>query len=246
MTSLIIVYLFLITVQRAVSVLFADFPYTSILAQQIFGVFMPVLIYFEYIKKEKCVEKNDLKIKPFHISIVLFSGFFMQFFGSFINYPVVILLSKLNIKAPKMTPVPDDFKIIYYIFLICILPALTEEIFFRKFTFNKLFKFGKIKALVITSLLFGIMHFNIYSIIPLIVAGFIMTYTVYKGFPLIYTILFHFSLNFSGVILDVISENETVNTLIYNHFALFGIISGIFVIAFCFFIKEGFERWAKK
>lgn len=242
MTSLIIVYLFLITVQRAVSVLFTDFPYTSILAQQIFGIIMPVLIYFEYIKKEKCIDKPDLEIKSFHIPIVFFSGFFMQFFGSFINYPVIILLSNLNIPSPKMTPVPDDFKIIYYIFLICILPAFSEEVLFRKFTFNKLFKFGKTKALVITSLVFGIIHFNLYSIIPLTVAGFIMTYTVYKGFPLIYTILFHFSLNFSGVILDIISESETVNTLIYNHFALFGIISGIIVIAFCFFIKEGFKK----
>ena len=141
MASLIIVYLFLITIQRAVAVLFADFPYTSVLAQQIFGVFMPVLIYYEYIKKEKCIEKTDLKIKKFHIPIVFISGFFMQFFGSFINYPVIILLSKLNFKAPKMMSVPDDFKIIYYIFLICVLPAIAEEILFRKFTFNKLFRF---------------------------------------------------------------------------------------------------------
>ena len=34
-----------------------------------------------------------------------------------INYPVIILLSKLNVQSPKMTPVPEDFKIIYYIFL---------------------------------------------------------------------------------------------------------------------------------
>ena len=242
MASLIIVYLFLIAIQRAVAVLFADFPYTSILAQQIFGIFMPVLIYFEYIKKEKSIEKRDLKINPFHIPLIFFSGFFMQFFGSFINYPIIILLSNLNIPSPKMASVPNDFKIFYYIFLICILPAISEELLFRKLTFNKLLKFGKLKALVITSLIFGIIHFNLYSVIPLTVAGFIMTYMVYKGFPLIYTILFHFSLNFSGVILDIISENENINMMIYNHFALFGIVSGIIVMAFCLFIKEGFKK----
>lgn len=242
MTSLITVYFFLIIIQRAVSVIFADFPYTSILAQQIFGIFMPVLIYFEFIKKEKCIEKKDLIIKPLHIPIVLVAGFCMQFFGSFINYPVIVLLSKLNVTAPKMADVPDGFKIVYYIILICILPALFEEILFRKFTFKKLSQFGKRKALVLTSVIFGIMHFNPYSVIPLIVAGFFMTYTVYKGFPLIYTILFHFSLNFSGVILDVISKNESVNTLIYNHFALFGIVFGIFTGLFWLFIKkEGFS-----
>jgi len=242
MTSLITVYLALIVIQRAVSVLFADFPYTSILAQQIFGIFMPVLIYFEFIKREKYIEKKDLIIKPLHIPIIFASGFCMQFFGSFINYPVILLLQKLEIEAPKMAEVPEDFKLIYYIFLICVLPAFSEEILFRKFTFLKLSQFGRLKALFLTSVIFGIMHFNLYSVIPLIIAGFIMTFTVYKGFPLIYAVIFHFSMNFSGVILDVITKNENINTLIYNHYALFGIISGIFVIMFALFIKEGFKN----
>jgi len=42
--------------------------------------------------------------------------------------------------------------------------------------------------------------------------------------------------------LSAITKNENINTLIYNHYALFGIISGIFVIMFALFIKEGFKN----
>ena len=238
MASLIIIYFTLIAIQRAVSFLFADFPYLSILAQQVFAVFMPVCIYYEFIKKERYIKKDDLKINFSHIPTVFLSGFCMQFFGSFINYPIIVMLDKLNVKAPKMEAVPEGTKIILYIFLICILPAVFEEVLFRKFTFSILKDCGKVKALIVTAVVFGIVHFNLYSLLPLTLAGLMLSFIIYKGFSLIYAILFHFSLNFSGVILDLLTRNDKVNEIINNHFLLFGLIAGFFIFAFTLYISK--------
>lgn len=238
MTSLIFIYFSLIVIQRAVSFLFADFPYISIFVQQIFGVFAPVFIYFEFIKKERYIEKSDIKIKIYDVPILFFAGFCMQFFGSFINYPVILLLDKLSVTAPKMESVPEDSRIFIYIFLICVLPAIFEEVLFRKLTFSVLSKYGKIKALTASAVIFGLIHFNIYSVVPLTLAGFILTFIIFKGYPLIYTMLFHFLMNFSGIIFDFITRSDKASAIINNYFLLFGLISGFLIFAFICYIKN--------
>lgn len=237
MTALIIIYLTLFIIQRAISAVFADYSYTSILFQQVFGVFLPVLIYYT-INSESYIEKSELRIKLNDIPIMFFGGFFMQFLGSFINYPVVYLLEKLQIPTTTSASIPQGSKIFLYIFLICCIPAVFEEVLFRKFTYNILKKYGKNTALFLTALIFGIVHFNLWSILSLIVAGLMLSYLVYNGYPLIYPILFHFSLNLSGIILDFIIKNEKWAEILNNYFPLFGFVSGIFIIIFTFYISK--------
>lgn len=242
MLSLAAMCIFLIIIQKAISVIFSDFPYASIFLQQIFGIFLPAYVLYEISDKKRYIEKKDFRLKKQDIPILLFAGFFMQLFGAFLNYPIILLLSELNIKAPNSTAIPDGSAIFLYIILICVIPAFTEEIFFRKIAFSKLLKYGKTKALIITSLLFGIIHFNPYSLIPLTIAGFLLTYTVSRGFSVIYAVILHFSLNFSGIILDFITKNEKASEIINNHFLLFGFFSGFLIFAFVIYIKKRSEE----
>ena len=238
MFEIAVIYFILITFQRITHSFFYDFPNISILMQQILGVFLPVFINYKFIKKEKYIEKKDFEIKIKDIPILFSAGFCMQVFGSFINYPVILYLSKMGITPPAMEPVPKDEKIFIYIILICILPALFEEVLFRKLTFSVLSDYGRKKALFLTALFFAVIHFNPFSFVPLFLAGITMTYTVYKGYPLIYAILFHFSLNFSGIILDFLTKNETMRLFINNYFVFFGVLSMIFTAMFYIYISR--------
>lgn len=236
MLSFIIIYAALFTVQRAVSRIFPDYPNTSILLQQIFGVFLPVFIYF-IIHNKKYISKRDLKANGTVMLFSLAAGFCQQLISTLINYPAVILLSRFGIKPPNMPETPEGIQLLAYIFLICCLPAVTEEVLFRKYTFSVFEKTGRKTAAVITAIIFGTVHCNLFSIVPLTVTGLILSYIIYKGFPLICTILFHFSFNMAGTILEILTKYENINTALNNYFWHINFIAATAVILFLIYIR---------
>lgn len=242
MTALFILYILLFVMLKVMSFLFADFPYLSIFMQQLTGIFLPLFIYTVFIKKESYLSKSDFKIKAIHIPLIFIAGFCMQLFFSFINMPVIIYLENLGIPAPSMPPVPNNGRIFLHIFTVCCLPAFAEEIFFRKYTYDVLNKIGNINALIGTALIFAISHLNLYSILPLILTGLTLSYLRYKGASLIYAVTLHFSLNFSGILLDFLTRNEFISSILYNHFAIINILSGALTIGFFVFINSFFKE----
>lgn len=238
MMSLTVIFLLLIAIQKAISFLFGDFPYISVLLQQILGIFIPPFVYSEVIQKQDYIEVKDFKIKPYDIFPLLFAGFFMQVFGSYISYPISLLLAHFNLKAPAASAISEIQNPVAYIFLVCIVSAFTEEMLFRKFSFQKISRYGKKRAVALTAIIFGLIHFNLYSLVPLILAGLAMGFLSYEGFPVVYSMIFHFSLNFSGFLLDFITKSEKANEIINNYFFLIGILSGFFVFSFLLYIKK--------
>lgn len=74
-----------------------------------------------------------------------------------------------------------------------IIPAVVEETLYRGFALNALTKFmNHKKAIIITSLIFGIMHFNPIHLIPLIVFGIFLGYLAYFSKNIIIPMLIHF------------------------------------------------------
>lgn len=238
MMSLTVIFLLLIAIQKAISFIFGDFPYISVVLQQLLGIFIPPFVYCKIIKKQAYVESKDFKIKSYDIFPLLFAGFFMQVFGSFVSYPVSLLLANFNLKTATPSAISEIKGPVLYIFLVCFIPAFTEELLFRKLAFQKISEYGKKCAVALTAILFGLIHFNPYSLVPLILAGLAMGYVCYEGFPVIYTMIFHFSLNFSGLLLDFITKSEKANEIINNYFLLIGILSGFFVFSFLLYIKK--------
>jgi CAAX protease family protein len=93
------------------------------------------------------------------------------------------------------------FEYIIVIFTVSVTPAICEEFFFRGFV-QKSFEFKQkpFAAILLTSFFFGLYHFNPYGLLPLIVLGMYLGYSVYKSNSIVVPIILHFINNFIAII----------------------------------------------
>jgi len=100
------------------------------------------------------------------------------------------------------------FEFILVFFTISILPAITEEMYFRGVLMRTLLdmKIGFVHAIVISSFLFALIHFEFYYLLPIFFMGVILGYIYYRTKNLWLSILAHFFNN--GFILILSGTNK--------------------------------------
>ncbi|TCT12269.1 hypothetical protein EDC18_11241 [Natranaerovirga pectinivora] len=175
-----------------------DDIYYRILIPQLGFLLLPILIFLIINNKNL---KALLRIKPITlyeiISIIGFSLFILPV-GWFIN-----LLSQLfatnHIEGTlvNLTEIPFFIAIL----LIAVLPSITEEILCRGILYNSYRKFGILKATLLSSLIFGMIHMNINQFLYAIVLGFIFVLLVEVTDSIFSSILAHFVINTIPVLL---------------------------------------------
>ncbi len=95
------------------------------------------------------------------------------------------------------------------IIAVSIIPAVCEETMFRGFIQRSFeLKYKPFLAAFITSIFFGVYHFNPYAIIGLIALGLYFGYAAYKSNSILVPVVLHFINNFSAVILYMIFGDE--------------------------------------
>ena len=99
------------------------------------------------------------------------------------------------------------------IFIIVIAPVI-EEILFRGVVLKPLEKYGKLLAIVISSLLFAIYHGNIIQGIYAFICGLLLGF-VASEYSLKYSVILHIFNN----LISTIIENKPFTELYKNHFA---------------------------
>lgn len=114
----------------------------------------------------------------------------------------------------------------YSIFTVCIIPALSEEIFFRSVLLSCFSSFGKIKASLLVSFIFAVMHTNAYSFLSLFCIGMLLSFLAFSSRSLLSCITFHIFYNLAWLVIP---------TGIFQY-EIFLIFSAIFIIALCIFI----------
>ena len=145
---------------------------------------VPILYYFIKTNKEKKYFKVNKKL-----NITDIVTYFALIYG--INFFLNLISSAINIEGQKFIvqrPIYTDI-----IYAICIAPVL-EEIVFRGVLMTYLKKYGIQTAIIVSSLFFGISHYNIYMIIPAFFIGIVLAYVSYK-YSIKYSILLHILLN---------------------------------------------------
>lgn len=145
---------------------------------------VPILYYFIKTNKEKKYFKVNKKL-----NITDIVTYFALIYG--INFFLNLISSAINIEGQKFIvqrPIYTDI-----IYAICIAPIL-EEIVFRGVLMTYLKKYGIQTAIIVSSLFFGISHYNIYMIIPAFFIGIVLAYVSCK-YSIKYSILLHILLN---------------------------------------------------
>ncbi len=183
---------------------------------------VPILYYFIKTNKEKKYFKVNKKL-----NITDIVTYFALSYG--INIFLNLISSAINIEGQKFIvqrPIYTDI-----IYAICIAPVL-EEIVFRGVLMTYLKKYGIQTAIIVSSLFFGISHYNIYMIIPAFFIGIVLAYVSYK-YSIKYSILLHILLNIVANMSKIVFVLKGPKEI----FPLLGIIFiSLFVLCLIFFI----------
>lgn len=105
---------------------------------------------------------------------------------------------------------------ILIVFVVAIVPALSEEALFRGFIQRSFeLKMKPFYAALITAIFFGVNHFNPYGLIPLIILGLYFGFAAYMSDSIIIPVILHFLNNFTAVILYfVFGDDELISSTI--------------------------------
>ena len=193
---------------------------------------VPILYYFIKTNKEKKYFKVNKKL-----NITDIVTYFALIYG--INFFLNLISSAINIEGQKFIvqrPIYTDI-----IYAICIAPVL-EEIVFRGVLMTFLKKYGIKTAIIISSLFFGISHYNIYMVIPAFFIGIVLACVTYK-YSLKYSVLLHVLMNIVANMPKIIFVLRGQKDMI----SIFGTISMLlFVLCLIFFIiglkRKNYEK----
>ncbi len=152
-----------------------------------------ILFYFFWKPKSEILSFRSEKL-----SIPVIALLFLIIIGSeFLNRPFVDMMRLVD-NAPLFF-VNEGYSILHvYSTITALLVApIFEELFFRKFLFQKmLLKNGFLTSIIVSSFLFSIIHWETpLNLIPAFIMGLILAVIFYKTGNIIYSILLHFLYN---------------------------------------------------
>lgn len=144
------------------------------------------------------------------------------------------------------------FEASFVIFVVAIIPALCEEILFRGLV-QKSFeqKFKPYFSIFITSLFFGLYHFNPYGLVALVALGFYFGFAAYKSDSIFIPMILHFINNFLAVIAFlVLGSDELMGTNIKHDSSVLPqifvfLITLVLFTGFIFFVSKSYAKFSK-
>lgn len=199
----------------------------------ILSFLIPIMILKGYIdmpKTKKYVKKSSSK-KGQIVSYTLMGIAAMYVIG----FIVELILEKIKVNPTMIENALyfDNSYLGYILFFIeiAILPAIFEELLFRKVMINGAKKYGTVFSIIFTAVMFGLIHMNIPQAINAVFIGIVFAYVVIKTGSIIPSMILHFVNNGTQALL-MINENNVVmtNIISYVYVALAIIGALIFVL----------------
>lgn len=161
------------------------------------------------------IKKYKIKYKKINIKSIIPYIYFCLSFTIFYNLIILYLNKTTN---------SSDINIIILFISSGIVGPILEELVFRKLIIDKLIKFNSInKTIIISSLIFSLLHLNIIRIIYTFIIGIIYGYVYISNKNMLYSIIIHSISNI--VVLFIYSYN--IYVLI---FSLLCLIFSIYLI----------------
>lgn len=222
--------------KRLWSVLDAGTPhdFVYIIIAQIFAVGLPCLMMGLIEKADFKREFSFKKIKLKQILFCVLMGVSLQPVAMMANIPLQRLVVMLKGELPPLAAAApqNGWQFVTSLVVICVVPAVFEELLVRGMLLNSVKKYGILKALVVTTVVFALLHNDVSSFVGLVVLGLaggfavLMTGSVFAG------ILVHLAFNATGVLLDFfMNVYSQINSAGFvSLFASMGIVAGIFAV----------------
>lgn len=160
----------------------------------------------------------------------------------------------------SLIPMPESIKKAFmdfgsqtgiFAFLMMVVAApILEELIFRGIILDGLLKkYSPTKSILISSLLFGLVHLNPWQFVTGLVIGIFLGWVYHKTRSLSFSIIIHAAANLSGFIMRqfVDMESSMDDTLVESYGGMtnliLAIVGSVFVMAMCiYYLRKEFER----
>lgn len=198
-----------------------------------------IVIIFSIKSKTNILQiSNVKKCNPlyFIVALCIAGGMFLGL--GFVNGSIVSFLKSLGLKIPdsSISSVDSVLEYVLFSFFICVLPAITEEAFFRGLIFNGLKGLKTGLIIVYSSLLFALYHLSVAQLVYQFIYGCLLAFLTYKAKSSLPSMLAHFINNF--VIVNILFFNISEEILNSVFIILIGVALLIVAVLFLFFYKR--------
>ncbi|SMP41241.1 type II CAAX endopeptidase family protein [Anoxynatronum buryatiense] len=146
--------------------------YTGLIITQLAVVLLPPFLYLELrrMNVRQILRLNPISLRQGVLAALI--TIFMYPAAVTANLLMLNLLSRIgNLEIPQLPAASSPFEYLRLILIVSLLAGVCEEVFFRGFIMRGYESLGQGKAVVITALLFGIFHYNIYNLLGAIMLG---------------------------------------------------------------------------
>ena len=213
----------------------------SFLVEAVF--FFAVLITSAY-RKVEFVKATKMNTKPDVLSVLLAIAisFICLFCFTGLTNTFVSVLYKFGYSSDASFTVPNAFVYVVYIFLICICPAFFEDLLFRGCILSGLRSIGDKKAIVLSALIFMLMHGGPDQTIHQFIIGIVLGVAFVASGSIWIPVIIHFVNNFVALTGAFLTRNMPageVEILTWGQiflqfaYAVITAIVGIYLVYFC-------------
>lgn len=209
-----------------------------------FSFTFPIVIFKKMSKKSGYYPLPASPVLPRDTGKICIAGISIIFCASILNSIIMSLICSFLGITPDMSLFETEINGIHSFVLLfistAIIPALVEEFLFRGVILKNLLPYGKTVAIVISALLFSLMHTNFFQFFYTFIAGLVLGYVFLRTGSIWCSVLIHFINNFIAVLTEVfyyyMSEEAAtmMQYLLHSVIVFFGIIALILLVR-----KEG-------
>lgn len=172
--------------------------------------FIPVIMY-RFFDRSYSFSQMPCTIKfSKHFPLILLAGLGINFLVASLN-SIIVSLMGVDTSVWTQSQYADGYSgynFILDVIKIAIIPAFCEELLFRGLVLDRLSKFGRLKAMVISSLLFSLMHQHPAQLIYAFILGMFLGYMALESGSIWGGIVLHFINNLMQVIMNVIMYTQ--------------------------------------
>ncbi|MBQ9104303.1 MAG: CPBP family intramembrane metalloprotease [Clostridia bacterium] len=160
------------------------------------------------------------------ISLILAFG---MFFGlGFVNGLVVNAFESLGLKVNSTNLIINGtLEYLFYILVVAILPALLEELFFRKLLIDNFLSLGKPLAIILSAFLFAIYHASVSQLIYQFIYGLLLGLLYVKSKSELPSIFAHFINNFAVLSFTYFNVNINLSSPLLISLGLVALVGGV-------------------
>ena len=182
-----------------------DLPMAVSIVLSQLTIILPFMIY--------CIIKKENPFKVIRLKKIKFSTALLAVGIAVFSYPVVVLLNMVSmifVENAMIKVMPDVLAmgLIPGLLLMAFLPAMVEETIFRGMVYNTYSKRRPIIGILLSALLFGLMHMNFNQLPYALYLGIIMALVMEACDSIVAPMIVHFTMNATSSTLAFLTKDS--------------------------------------